>query len=315
MPQPHPAEIVRAGAEVRGTQSFVHVMASVWKRPSLTAIEVLWRWAIGIPSLWLLGMCAWRIWLGATGGTADLARLGLAHITVTDPFAAAQHIASAGSQLLPPVLHTARWLVPLLLAAWVAVAAVGRTAVLRRMDPSLPPRRAALLVLGALRIAFLTATVALWLRTILWASATTISGPAARGEEPNLVFYFSLIIAATLFIFIAWALTNWVLSIAPMLATLHDLSPWEAIRAATRLGPMRGKLIEINLVMGIVKIALVVLAMVFSSTPLPFESYTSTGFLQIWWAGVTLLYLLFSDYFHVVRTAVSLALCREYDAR
>jgi len=315
MPQPHPAEIVRAGAEVRGTQSFVHVMVSVWKRPSLTAIEVLWRWVIGLPSLWLIATCAWRIWLDATGGTADPARLGLARITVTDPFAAAQHIAFAGSQLLPPMQHTAAWLVPLLLAAWVIVAAFGRTAVLRRMDPSLPPRRVALLVLGALRIAFLTATVLLWLRTVLWAGAATVTAPTARGEEPNLVLYFTLIIAATLLIFIAWALTNWVLSIAPMLATLHNLSPWEAIRAATRLGPMRGKLIEINLVMGIVKVSLIVLALVFSSTPLPFESYTSAGFLQVWWAGVVLLYVLFSDYFHVVRMAVSLALCREYDAR
>ena len=33
-----------------------------------------------------------------------------------------------------------------------------------------------------------------------------------------------------------------------------------------------GKLVEINLVLGIVKIALIVLAMVFSATPLPFES-------------------------------------------
>ena len=306
---------MRAGAEVRGTQSFVHVMVSVWKRPSLTAVEVLWRWAIGLPSLWLIATCGWRIWLGATGGTADPARLHLAHITVTDPFAAAQRIAFASSQLLPPALHTALWLVPLLLAAWIAASAVGRTAVLRRMDPSLPPRRSALLILGAMRIAFLTATVVLWLRAILWAGATTITGPAARGQEPNLVLYFTLIIAATLLIFIAWALTNWVLSIAPMLATLHDLGPWEALRAATRLGPMRGKLIEINLVMGIVKVALVVLALVFSSTPLPFESYTTPEFLQVWWAGVILFYLLASDYFHVVRTAVSLALCREYDTR
>ncbi|HZL24986.1 MAG TPA: hypothetical protein VFC39_00485 [Acidobacteriaceae bacterium] len=315
MPQPHPAEIVRAGAEVRGTQSFVHVMASVWTRPSLTALEVLWRWAVGVPALWLIATCGWLIWVGVTDDTADPARLHLAHITVTNPFDAAQRIAFAGSQLLPSVLHSALWLVPLVLIAWVAVSAVGRTAVLRRIDPTLPPRRAALFVLGAMRIAFLTVTVVLWLGTIYWASATTITGPTARGEEPNLVLYFTLIIAATLFIFIAWALTNWVLSIAPMLATLHNLSPWQALRAATRLGPMRGKLVEINLVMGIVKVSLIVLALVFSSTPLPFETYTSAGFLKIWWAGVVLLYLLFSDYFHVVRTAVSLALCREYDAR
>jgi hypothetical protein len=315
IPQPHPADIVRAGAEVRGTQSFVHVMVSVWKQPSLTAIEVLWRWAVGVPSLWLIATCAWRIWLGATGGTGDPATVHLAHITVTQPVDAAQRLAFAGAQLLPPALHTAVWLAPLVLAAWAVAACLGRTAVLRRMDRSLDPRPFTFLVLGAMRIAFLTATIALWLWTLLRAGATTVTGPLSRGEEPNLVLYFTLIIGATLIIFIAWALTNWVLSIAPMLATLHNLSPWEALRGATRPGPLRGKLIEINLVMGIVKVALIVLALVFSSTPLPFESYTTAGFLQIWWTADVLLYLIFSDYFHVVRTAVSLALCREYDAR
>jgi hypothetical protein len=290
-------------------------MGSVWKRPSLTALEVLWRWVIGLPSLYLIATCAWRIWLGATGGTADPARLHLARITVTDPFGAAQRIVFAGSQLLPPALYAALWLVPVLLVAWVVVAAFGRAAVLRRMDPSLAPRRFVLLILGAIRIAALTATVVVWLRVILWAGATTITGPGSRREEPNLVLYFTLIIGATLLIFIAWALTSWVLSIAPTLATLHNLSPWEALRAAAHLGPMRGKLIEINLVMGIVKVALVVLALVFSSTPLPFESYTTPEFLQVWWAGVILFYLVASDYFHVVRTAVSVALCREYDRR
>ena len=36
---------------IRGTQSFVHTLAACWKRPSLTALEVLWRWAFGDPRL------------------------------------------------------------------------------------------------------------------------------------------------------------------------------------------------------------------------------------------------------------------------
>jgi hypothetical protein len=299
---------------VRGTQSFVHVMASVWRRPSLMALEVLWRWAVGIVSLWLLGTYGRRVWLTATQGTADPARVNLDHFNLTDPMAASLRVADAMTRLLPPALHVAMWLVPLLLALWVVAAAFGRTAVLRHMDPSLPARRATLIVLGAIRVIFLTATVILWLWLLTWSGEVAVTGPASSGAEPNLVLYFALIITATLILFVAWAMSSWVLSIAPLLAILRGLGAWESLRAATQLGTLRAKLIEINLVMGIVKIALVVLAMVFSATPLPFQSFTTQGFLWSWWMGVTLFYLLASDFFHVVRTACCLALCRAYDS-
>ncbi len=80
-----------------------------------------------------------------------------------------------------------------------------------------------------------------------------------------------------------------------------------------QLGPMRSKLIEINLVMGIVKVALVVLAMVFSACPLPFETVESQAFLACWWLGVGVLFLIASDYFHVVRAAAYERLYREYE--
>ena len=78
-------------------------------------------------------------------------------------------------------------------------------------------------------------------------------------------------------------------------------------------GRCKGKLVEINLVMGIVKIALIVLAMVFSATPLPFESMTTPEFLMVWWAGVTVLYLVASDFFHVARLVGYLELWRAYE--
>ena len=67
---------------------------------------------------------------------------------------------------------------------------------------------------------------------------------------------------------------------------------------------------EINLVMGIVKIALIVLAMVFSATPLPFQTVTTPEFLAWWWAGVAMLYLVGSDFFHVARLVAYLGLLR-----
>jgi hypothetical protein len=136
----------------------------------------------------------------------------------------------------------------------------------------------------------------------------------AAGGEPNLVGYFSLVIVATLGLFTLWAVVSWALSVAPLLAMLKGLGVGGSLAAAFRLGPLKSKLVEINLVMGIVKIALIVLAMVFSATPLPFESVTTPEFLFWWWAGVTVLYFLGSDFFHVARQVAYLQLWRAYES-
>jgi hypothetical protein len=104
-------------------------------------------------------------------------------------------------------------------------------------------------------------------------------------------------------IFVLWALLSWIFSIAPLLAILERRSIPAALARSARLGPLTGKLVEINLVMGIVKIALIVLAMVFSATPLPFESVVNGPALCAWWGLVTLLYLIASDFFQVARIA------------
>ncbi len=90
--------------------------------------------------------------------------------------------------------------------------------------------------------------------------------------------------------FTAWAFVSWVFAVAPLLAMLRDLPPLASLRAAANTGRLRGRLIEINLVMGIVKIALLVLAMVFSATPLPFQDVATREFLAWWWAGVAVIY-------------------------
>ena len=304
------AVVVRAGDEVRGTQSFVQVMAAIWRRPSLTGLEVAWRWVFGVAALWLMYAAAQRVLQGAE---ATAAVAGVRNAPWADPMAASVKVGEAMSVLLGPALTAARWLVPVLFVAWVVASSLGRVAVLRKLDAALRPSLASLLALGAIRLVFLGATISLWFAGLTWAGETAITGPAARGQEANLVMYFALVIVQTLLLFIAWAAASWVLSIAPMLAMLRGLSVGQSLRAAWNLGPLRGKLIEINLVMGIVKVALIVLAMVFSASPLPFETVETQGFLHGWWIGVTLLYLLASDYFHVVRLAAYLALWKAYD--
>jgi hypothetical protein len=300
--------VVIAAGNVRGTQSFVHTLSACWKRPSLTALEVLWRWLYGIPALLVLRYEGLKI-LQET----PVDWVALRGMTVLDPMGATTTLAKAMMALLPPVLSVALWLAPLLVVVWVVVSAVGRTVVMRRVDGRLHARLGTLIVLQAIRVVALLGSFLVWFWGMEWAAGVTVTGPIAAGGEPNLVGYFALAIVGTLGLFMLWAVVSWALSVAPLLAMLRGLGVWGSLAAAFRLGPVRSKLVEINLVMGIVKIALIVLALVFSASPLPFESVTTPEFLFWWWLLVTGVYFVASDFFHVARQVAYLQLWRAYE--
>jgi hypothetical protein len=299
------AGVAVAPGPVRGTQSFVQVMSKCWKQPSWTLLEILWRWAYGIPTLLILWYEGTRI-LKAV----PLDPKALESMSLLDPMGAAKTLDGAMTLLLPPVLEVAKWLAPLLIFAWVVVSSLGRTAVLRRVDPRLHARPGTLMALQAVRVIALLGSFALWFAGMQWAARLTIAAPLAAGNEPNLVGYFSLVIIGTLGIFSFWAIASWGLSMAPLMAMLRNLGVGGSFRAAFGLGSLRSKLMEINLVMGIVKIILIALATVFSSTPLPFQAVATPTFLAWWWAAVSVVYFVASDFFHVARLVAYLELWR-----
>jgi hypothetical protein len=280
---------------VRGTQSFVHILHNCWRRPSLLALEVLWRWLFGIPLIIVLGWQGWRIY---SATAPQLAGTGILDASIADPMRAAVALSDVYAILAPLILHTLLWLVPVAIVAWAVISGIGRNAVLRRYDPSLPRRWGALIIMQLLRVIFLAGSFVFWFAAIQWAGATTLSG-----DSPNFIGYFALVICLSLGIFILWALVSWIFSIAPLLVLLENCSIASSLVRSLRLGPLTGKLVEINLVMGIIKLALVVLAMVWSAIPLPFEEVVQGASLYGWWAVGTILYFIASDFFQVARLA------------
>ena len=301
---------------VQGTQSLVHTLSRCWKSPSLTVLEVLWRWGLGVPTLILVGWYLKRIMAAHTAGTMDVGRLGLDRALLNDPVGAAAadplgvtgKVSHAVGILLPDLWHLTVWLVPVLLVVWVVWSSLGRTVVLRRMDRSLRARPLTLMGLQAVRTIALSGSLVVWFACVRWAAEVAVRRPIAAGNEPNLVQYFAVLIVSSLGIFTMWAVVSWIFSVAPLIAMLRNCGVVKSLLAAFRLGSLKSKLMEVNLVLGIVKIILIVLAMVFSATPLPFETETTPGFLAWWWVGISVLYLLASDYFHVVRQMAYLEL-------
>jgi hypothetical protein len=179
--------------------------------------------------------------------------------------------------------------------------------VLQRLDPALRPAPFTLILLQLLRIAALVAVSVGWYRAITWAADATLSSAA-----PNLVAWSAWVICLTLAIFVLWALMSWIFSIAPLLAMLQGTGVLDSLTHSLRQGPLTAKLVEVNLVLGIVRLALIVLAMVFSAIPLPFQADMTGTALYAWWVVVTLLYLLASDFFQVARLAAFVQFWRLY---
>jgi hypothetical protein len=278
---------------LRGTQSLVGQMGWVVDRPSLTVIEIAWRWLFGLPLLAVCWIESQKLFAALPPGSS-----GLTSLDPQNPWVAAVQLSSACAVYRPHVAALLHWLLPLSSLAWVVVSGLGRSLVFKRLQPGLRFRPVELILLQAAWLAACAACWWAWFRAMQWVAATHITTTA----EPDLIGFAMWTIFLSLGFFTAWALISWALSIAPLLLLLEDCSLRQALSRSLRLGkPMTAKLVEINLVMGIVRLALIVLAMVFSAAPLPFGDQLGPDALHVIGAISALFYLIASDYFEVVR--------------
>jgi hypothetical protein len=268
-------------------------MGWVLARPSLTLIEVVWRWLFGIPFLLVCWMQSQKI-LAALPPEST----GLATLDLQNPWVAAVQLSSAWALYQPHVSAVLRWLLPLAAVYWVIVSGLGRNLLLKRTQPSLRFRPFGMITLQAAWLAFFLFACWGWLRAMQWVAATHIT----IATEPDLVGFSMWTIFLSLTFFTVWALTSWAFSIAPLVMLLEGRSALSALGQSLRLGKaMTAKLVEINLVMGIVNLALIVLAMVLSAAPLPFSDQLGADTLHWISAIAVIFYLVASDYFQVVR--------------
>jgi hypothetical protein len=282
-----------ASAPVRGTQLLVEHMGDVIKRPVVVALEIFWRWAFGIPLLWICWQQGQKI-----VAVYPLENSGFNSVDSQNPWVAAVQLAGVWSYYQPHAVEVLRWLAPVVALVWVMASGVGRNLVLMRLERGLRFRPFAMIALQTGWVALLAATLWAWYSSLHWAAATHIS----VAGEPDLVGFFIWAIFLSLGFFTLFALISWAVSIAPLLLLLENRSVVSAIGQSWRLGKgFTSKLAEINLVIGIVKLGLIVLAMVFSAAPLPFSDELGPDALHMVVMGATVFYLVANDYFQVVR--------------
>jgi hypothetical protein len=284
---------LHATRPVRGTQLLVEHMGDVFRRPSLVAIEVAWRWLFGIPFLLVCWQQMQQILAAFPVGSSAFASLD-----TQNPWVAAAQISSGISYYAPPVHAALHWLLPSAAIIWIVVSGLGRGFLFKRMDSRMRFRPFTMMVTQGAWLGLFAFAVWGWLRSMQWIAATHIN----VAGEPDLVGYFIWVIFFSLGFFTAFALSSWPLSIAPLLVLCENRSVASALRESLRPGkPFAGKLIEINLVLGIAKLALIVVAMVFSAAPLPFSDELGESAMHIVTAASVIFYFVANDFFQVVR--------------
>jgi hypothetical protein len=289
---------------VRGTQLLVEHMGDVFRRPSLIAIEVAWRWLFGIPFLLVCWQQAQQILVAYPVESSAFASLD-----TQNPWVAAAQISNGISFYEPHVLAVLRWLLPGAATIWIVVSGLGRRLLLKRMDAPMRFRPFTMMVLEGAWLGLFALGVWGWLRSMQWIAATHIN----VAGEPDLVGYFIWAIFLSLGFFTAFALSSWPLLIAPLLVQREKRSVASALRESLRLGkPFTSKLVEINLVLGIVKLALIVVAMVFSAAPLPFSDELGEGAMHVVAAASIVFYFVANDFFQVVRLKAFLAFWKAF---
>jgi hypothetical protein len=289
---------------VRGTQTLVDQMGWVYRRPLLSSLEILWRWAVGIPIVLLCQNQVNHIFSVLSPDSA-----GWNSVDGDNPWVAVRQLDVIGGKYEPLVVTAFHWLLPLSIVAWIVVSGLGRNLVLKRLEPEARFRPFTLIALQAVWVALLTAVVWLWWQCMRWVAVTHIERPA----EPDLVGFAIWLIFLSLGFFSLWALVSWPAAVAPVLAVKENRGPLSALLASLQLGKtFTNQLMEIGLVMGIVKLALIVLTMVFSAAPLPFSDQLGPAALQAVSRAAIVFFFVSSDYFHVVRLKALVEFWRTY---
>jgi len=304
--------------QLRATQSLVSHMGFVWSHPTLTLLEVAWRWLFGVPFLMVASGQAQLILAQIPPAAAGLDRLDW-----TNPWLSSVILADAFGRYQPAVTSVLRWLLPVEVAGWAVVSGLGRSLVLARMQALDAASKArfslgklpGMVLLQAIWMLALLGCLWLWYRGVCWASATHIT----VGAQPDLVGYLCWLIFLSLGIYVLWALVSWTLAMVPILLFLApEAGPGSSLRSLAgsfRLGRvLSGKLMEVSLVLAIVKIMLIVLDMVFSAAPLPFADEFGPDALHLLYAIVFVAFLIACDFFDVVRLRSFLALWRHNKA-
>jgi hypothetical protein len=280
------------------------------RQPLFGMAEIAWRWSLGTVFWLALAFSAGEYLKTLPVSNGELRLLRTRHpVLVADAIA---HIFRGSSWRAAQSVIV---LAGTLAIAWIVLSALARAAIIKsllgyfRADAALPveePCRVplhSLFGLSFLRVAVSVPAVIGFVGAFFFASAVSPSGNPAPGSA------FLVFLSLVLFLWLAWSVLNWFLSLAAIFVVVEGQHTFQAIGSAVDLCRRRmGSVLAAGIWFGLGHIVAFVLATSLVAFPLGFAGIFPAGIVLGGVLLITLLYFAAADFLYVGRLAAYVAI-------
>lgn len=274
---------------------------TIWRDPAIVLAEIVWRWTFGLITT-LVVVFSFFVYLSTIPVPAPA--LWMMH---------SRRTALAGAAL-SQVVHSSGWAVtkltlvalPALAGFWIVLASLGRTATIQPMLTSVSERRVAwtrMLGISFLRFAaWFAASIALY-------GALTLAAIATTGLKDAIGTALLIFFALGIVVLAAWALLNWLLTLASIYVVRNDEETFTAISSAVTLLLRRfGELLATSSGWAIVRSIGFCFSIILSFVALALVRSIPPGYVLLALLLITLAYLALADLLYVGRLASYVAI-------
>lgn len=271
----------------------------LFRMPALGLAEIAWRWAVGAAFLASVSF-AFLQYLDSLPVTAgDLFLLRTQHPLMISR-AVAHILAGSAHRLLLALMALALALG----FAWILVAAVGRAIILKSLlNYFFPERQSPLRVGPLIGLNGLRAAAAL-AGSVGSCGALLLAGTVSPRTDPSPGSAMLIFLSLGLFIWLCWAMLNWLLSLAAVFAVAEGATTFGALVSAVDLLRQRpGAIVAASIWFGLAHGVVYVIASSGAAFPLAFAGVLPGGIVLGGVILTTLIYFAIVDYLYVGRLA------------
>lgn len=280
---------------------------TLFRRPSLGFAEVAWRWSFGAAAGLLITLSCFEYL-----DTLPVTRGDLLLLRTRQPFLISQAVGNivrgSGGRLVEAFLVLAL----ALMMGWIVVAALARAATVKALvadfrglsespEPVANWRLDPLLGLNFLRAAVSLAAV------VGSFAGFAVGGTASTPEEAGMAFQLAMVVATL--VWLAWAMVNWLLSLAAIFVVAGGRDTFDAIADAVDfLRNRSGPVFAVGTSFGLAHGAALVVASIAAAVPLGLAGVLPGRVVLASLAVIMLLYFAAADFLYVGRLAAYVAI-------
>ena len=284
-------------------------LQAVLRRPSLIAVEIGWRWTLGLTSFtFIWGLASWFV------EHTPFVKQDLATLRTLDPQLIALALHDILTQAAGRILFVSLVLVVGLVIFWTIFAGAGRMLTLRMLSEKTPSRHevrfSTVALSQALRAVVTVGCTVLFFAGMLFSAL--LSGPNPEAQ-PRWGLYILLVLVDIIVTTLLWGIGNWVFWLASITAAVHERflgKTSSALSLARKLARAPAHL-DLEIAFGLLRTALFIVVFLVSLLAAGLLTVSHGVLPWILLAIISLLYLAMADVLQIARVTAIVKLAEQ----